>query len=116
MKTINSTLDYDYSLINHVEAQNEGWDVFYTSIQDSVHNIYELQRVDEGEVFSSDDEAILFVVEEAIKDPRGNHSHALLFLAKHSPNEVDSVIRSVVGGDKFKALKEVMRYTEFDEF
>lgn len=100
----------------HAQANAEGWGIFHTGEQNATHNLYELQRIDEDDVFSSDDDAIKFVVDEAIKHPKGIHADALLFLAYQSPNEIDNIIRSAVSKETFAKLKEVMRYTEFDKF
>lgn len=94
-----------------------GWAIFYTGEQNATHNLYELQCVGELEIFATDDEAILHVVDKVIESPKdGPYAEALLFLAKHSPNEIDSVIRRAIGPEKFATLKEVMRHTAFDQF
>lgn len=102
-------------LINKL-AFAEGWGIFFTDQQDATHNLYELQKLDESEDFESDDAAIAWVVISATLNPKGFHAEALLFLANNSPNEIDSVVRSAVSPSQFAALKEVLRYTEFDKF
>ncbi len=97
-------------------AEAEGWGIFYTGINDGVHNLYELQRLDMEEFFPDDKTAITHVVVMAINKPKGIHAEALLYLARYSPNEIDSIVRKAVGDETFAELKEVMRYTEFDKF
>jgi len=81
----------------HQQAQLEGWDVFHTGQQDAVHNLYELQRVDELGIFADDTLAILHVASLAHNDPSSLHADAIRFLAKNSPNEVDGIMRSIYG-------------------
>lgn len=100
----------------HKEAEDEGWGIFYTGMQDATHNLYELQRLDMEGFFPDDNTAIIHVVVMVINKPKGIHAEALLYLAKYSPNEIDSVVRKAVGDETFAELKEVMRYTEFDKF
>lgn len=81
----------------HMQAWEEGWDVFYTGQQDACHNLYELQRVDELGIFADDTVAILHVASLAHNDPSSLYGDAIRFLAKNSPNEIDSIIRDVYG-------------------
>lgn len=84
----------------HDQARREGWDVFYTGQQDTRHNLYELQRVDEVEIFADDTLAILHVASLAHNDSSSLHADAIRFLAKNSPNEIDSMIRDVYGSNQ----------------
>ncbi len=86
------------------ESWDLGWAVFYTGIQDTTHNLYELQRVDELGIFESDKDAIKHVVRVAMEDASSLEANAIRFLAKESPNEIDSVFRDVVGNDIDKCL------------
>lgn len=95
-------------LIN-TEAFNEGWGVFKNT-PDATHNIYELQKLDELEIFNSDDEAIKYVVNKAIGNPKSIHSAAILFISRNSPNEMDSIIRTVIGEGKYTELKNSLKY------
>lgn len=81
----------------HQQAQLEGWDVWYTGTQDACHNLYEIQRLDEAEIFADDTLAILHVASLAHNDTSSLHGDAIRFLAKNSPNEIDSMIRDVYG-------------------
>ena len=86
------------------QAFKEGWCVSYTGLEDAVHNIYELQRVDELNIFINDDEAIKHVVKMAEADVTGLHAKTLKWLAKHSPNELESVVWDVIGRETYSAL------------
>jgi hypothetical protein len=84
-----------------------GWAVFYTGIQDATHNLYELQRVDELGIFESDKDAIKHVVRVAMEDASSVEADAIRFLAKESPNEIDSVFRDILGNDIDKCLNYI---------
>lgn len=97
-------------------AEDEGWCISYTGIQDETFNLYRLEKFDDIGNFENDYEAITHVVVMAINQPKGIHAQALIYLAKYSPNEITSRVKEAVGEDTFAELKEVMRYTEFDNF
>ena len=97
-------------------AEDEGWCISYTGIQNETFNLYRLEKFDDIGNFENDNEAIVHVVIMAINKPKGIHAQALLYLAKYSPNEITSRVKEAVGEETFAELKEVMRYTEFDKF
>ena len=91
------------------QAYKEGWLISFTGLQDAVHNLYELQRVDEPEdgslpEFEDDDEAVKFVVEMANRNPGGLHAKAVIFLADNSPNEISSVFKDIIPTEVFNML------------
>ena len=86
------------------KAWNEGWDIFHTGQQDACHNLWELQAVDEKQIFEDDHNAILFVVGKVEQDANSYHADALRFLLKESANEMDSVIRSAIGEERYNSL------------
>lgn len=95
-------------------AEDEGWGIFYTAIDDDTHNLYELQRNDAIGNFEDDQEAKEYVVDQALEKPKSHYAEALLWLARYCPDEIDD-IKLLIGEEKFAKLKEVMRYTEFDK-
>lgn len=95
-------------------AEDEGWGIFYTAIDDDTHNLYELQRNDDIGNFKDDHEAKEYVVDQAMEKPKSHYAMALLWLSKYCPDEIDD-IKLLIGEEKFAKLKEVMRYTEFDK-
>ena len=86
------------------ESFKDGWGIFYTGIQDAVHNEYELQRLDEAGIFESDVEAIYHVVALADNYTSGLHAQALYWLASNSPNELDGTIQHIIGKDTYSRL------------
>lgn len=95
-------------------AEDEGWGIFYTALNDDTHNLYELQRFDDIGNFKDDHEAKEYVVDQAMEKPKSHYAEALLWLARYCPDEIDD-IKLLIGQEKFAKLKEVMRYTEFDK-
>lgn len=90
------------------ESKKEGWSIFHTGQQRPEHNIYELQRMDEMDIFKSDRDAMLFVVNSAIKNPEGIHLKALKWLQEYSPKEIGSiskVLQAQMALDYMKLLK-----------
>jgi len=94
-------------------AEDEGWCIVYTGINDDTHNLYELQTNKIGE-FETNYDAKLGVVERAIYDHKGIHAVALLWLARYCVDEIDD-IRLYIGDELWAKLKQVMRGTEFDK-
>lgn len=87
-----------------------GWGLFYTGVQDSVHNLYEIQRVDDECIFHDDNDAIRYVVMMAIVlDGKGIEADVIRWLMRSSPNEVDNVIRNAVPEAAFNKLMEVCK-------
>lgn len=86
------------------QALEEGWGIFYTDMQDAVHNLYELQRVDEDAVFESDVEVCYHVVALAENDTNGLHAKALYWLHENSPNELHGSIRHMIGDETYLTL------------
>ncbi|MEO7049537.1 MAG: hypothetical protein ABI091_29815 [Ferruginibacter sp.] len=103
------------NIYSNKKAQKEGWSIF-TTIPDATHNVFELQSIDAMGVFEDDDAAIRHVVKESIKNEKGFHAQAILFLAKESPNEIDSIVRTAISEDEFRELKFALRNTEMDSF
>jgi hypothetical protein len=76
-------------------AMKEGWAI--TTGHDV--DLFRLEKLDEADVFESDQKAWAFVYELAV---RGSYYHnsALEFLAEHSPNEFQRVIDEVLAKDE----------------
>ncbi len=53
---------------------NEGWDIFECDGKDQI------QRIDEDNIFESDDNAVKFVIRKAIQNPTGIHAQAILMV------------------------------------
>lgn len=87
----------------NMQAWVEGWGIFHTGQQDDVHNIYELQRIDEVGKFADDTAAIKYVATKAFENPNSIYGDAIRFLIKESPAEIEVVMRSVFG-DKMDEL------------
>lgn len=79
--------------------EHNGWMVCYTDCQDATSNLYELQKNDDIGAFKSDLDAIRFVSRMAIENPQSKEADAVRFLIINSPNEIDSMFRSVIGKD-----------------
>ncbi len=88
----------------NVVAESEGWSIVNTGLQDAVHNIFELQRLGDMLNFQNDKQAIRHVVKKAIESPDSIYADAIRFLAKESPNELDSMIQHTVGDVLYKPL------------
>lgn len=73
--------------------------VCYTNYQGATSNLYELQKDDNIGAFETDLDAIRFVSRMAIENPQSKEADAVRFLIENSPNEIDSVFRSVIGKD-----------------
>lgn len=69
--------------------EKEGWGIFYIGRQDAVHNLYEIQRIDELKKFKDDDEALIFVATKALESSASKHRRVMLYLRDYSPNELD---------------------------
>jgi len=73
---------------DNTQAQSEGWGIFETDGSSS--GPYQLQRMDDEEVFEDDDAAARFVQQRA---SYGHHYHAsaLEFLREHNPIEYAAI-------------------------
>lgn len=103
-------LKYEFTYEEHKQAENEGWLLCSTGLQNATHNPYEIQRNDEAGIFKDDIEAWLHVVAIAANDTNSIHAKALRFLATHSPNECEQVINSgaYAGNELLSELKQIM--------
>lgn len=84
-----------------------GWGIFYTGSGGGCYNPYELQKIDDADIFANDDEAIVHVVQKAIEKREGIEVEAIRFLYQESINEIDSVFRSALPPYVFERMLEV---------
>ncbi len=74
---------------NHLTATTEGWDIFAV---DGDESDLQLQRVDEQNIFPSDDAAWEFVIAKAVSGSTF-HQHAVAYLKQSSPKEFDAFVK-----------------------
>jgi hypothetical protein len=75
---------------DETQALTEGWSIF--ECWGSDNGPFQLQRVDEDEVFTRDDEAWAFVVGKA-REGSAYHKAALDFLRANNPIEIASMTK-----------------------
>lgn len=80
-------------------AETEGWSIFNTGRQDATHNPFELQRIDEMNMLKDDEAAIAYVISKATEHPNSFYANAVKLLFEISPNEIDSVFKSIAGSE-----------------
>lgn len=85
MKMVGNVPEFD-----NVQAFREGWSIFECGGSDS--GPFQLQRVDDLEVFPSDDEAWTYVINKA-REGSAYHKGALDYLREHNPTEIASMAR-----------------------
>lgn len=103
----NAKVMLDYKEIQS-QAETEGWGIFYTSIQDDKHNMYELQRLDEMKIFESDDHAIRFVTDKAMSGSTA-HTEAIKWLIKESPTEISKTFKEVLSDAQFNFIELLLK-------
>lgn len=100
--TIVQEMESAWTPMDSEAANNQGWDIFETNRDPETekelvngkpygHRPFEIQRVDEMEVFANDDEAHAFVRAAAQKGDQ-LASRALAFLQAYSPIEFAAVM------------------------
>lgn len=77
-----------------------GWGIFYTGFQDDNHNLYELQRIDDMNLFDNDSSAIEYVVTYATFDVNSEEAKAIRWLWENSPMEINRTFLDIVGSNK----------------
>jgi hypothetical protein len=75
---------------DNTQAESEGWSIFVCF--GSENGQFQIQRIDEMEVFSSDDEAWELVVSKA-RSGSEYHRSALQYLRESNPIEWDSIAK-----------------------
>ncbi len=68
----------------------EGWDIFFS--EGSVDGDYQIQRIDEMELFSNDIEAIQFVYKKALEGSK-RHRKALSTIVMLNPIELGLIFK-----------------------
>jgi hypothetical protein len=76
---------------DNTQSVAEGWSIFECS--GSENGPFQLQRLDEAEVFPNDDDAWVFVIGKA-REGSAYHIGALTYLREHNPLEIAAMTKA----------------------
>jgi len=74
-------------LICEINKLNEGWAVF------DADGKLQIQRLDEDNIFESDESAVKFVLRKAIQNPDGIYSAAIILAMSDNKEEYDLITK-----------------------